>query len=97
VRVAVADLTTVQRWYDGVLGNRSTHITGENLQAKGIHYTIGPHTIDFLMAMEPQSPLINWLRTFGPSPYAATLRRSATGPSALEVKLTHGANLSFVS
>jgi len=95
VTVAVGELTAVQRWYDGVLGSARTHITDEKLQAKGIRYTIVAHTIDFLMPMEPQSPLINWLRTFGPSPYAATLRRSATGSSALDTKLTHGANLSF--
>ena len=94
VTVAVGELTSVQRWYDGVLGNRRTNITDEKLQAKGIRYTIGPHIIDFLMPMQPQSPLINWLRIFGPSPYAATLRRSA-GSSALDGKLTHGANLSF--
>jgi Glyoxalase-like domain len=95
--VAVGELTAVQRWYDGVLGSGPTHITDEKLRAKGIRYTIGPHSIDFLMPMEPESPLINWLRTFGPSPYAATLHRGVTGSSALDAKLTHGANLSFAS
>ena len=95
--VAVGELTAVQRWYDGVLGSGPTHITDEKLRAKGIRYTIGPHSIDFLMPMEPESPLINWLRTFGPSPYAATLRPGVTGSSALDAKLTHGANLSFAS
>jgi hypothetical protein len=96
VTVAVGELTAVQRWYDGVFGKRPTNITDEKLQAKGIRYPIGPHTLDFLMPMEPESPLINWLRTFGPSPYAATLRRSSTGSSPLAAKLTHGANLSFI-
>jgi len=95
VTVAVGELAAVQQWYDGVLGNPPANITDEKLQAKGIRYTIGPHSIDFLAPMEPQSPLIDWLRTFGPSPYAATLRRRATGSSALDDKLTHGANLSF--
>jgi len=93
--IAVGELTAVQRWYDGVFGNGPTNVNNEKLQAKGIRYTIGPHTIDFLMPLEPQSPLINWLRNFGPSPYAATLRRSKTSFSALDGKLTHGANLSF--
>jgi Glyoxalase-like domain len=95
VTVAVGELTAVKRWYDGVLGNQPTNITDEKLQAKGIRYAIGPHTLDFLMPMGPESALINWLRTFGPSPYAATLCRSASGSSALDGKLTHGANLSF--
>jgi hypothetical protein len=71
------------------------NITNEKLQAKGVRYPIGPHTLDFLMPLEPQSPLINWLRTFGPSPYAATLHSSSRSTSALDDKLTHGANLSF--
>ncbi|HEX4989825.1 MAG TPA: VOC family protein [Candidatus Binatia bacterium] len=95
VTVTVGELTAVRRWYDGVLGNRPTNISDEKLQANGVRYAIGPHTLDFLMPMEPQSPLINWLRTFGPSPYAATLHRISPGPSAFDGKLTHGANLSF--
>jgi Glyoxalase-like domain len=94
--VAVGELTAVQQWYDAVLGHPGTNITNEKLQAKGVRYLIGPHQLDFMMPREPQSPLINWLRTFGPSPYAATLHRSSPGPSAFDDKLTHGANLSFV-
>ena len=93
--VAVGELTAVQQWYDGVLGNQPTNITDEKLRAKGVRYAIGPHRLDFLMPMEPQSPLINWLRTFGPSPYAATLHRSSPGSRALDGTLMHGANLSF--
>jgi catechol 2,3-dioxygenase-like lactoylglutathione lyase family enzyme len=96
VTVAVGELTAVQRWYDVLLGYRGTTISNEPLQANGVRYQIGPHTLDFLMPMEPQSPLINWLRTFGPSPYAATLHRSSPGPGTFDDKLTHGANLSFV-
>jgi glyoxalase-like protein len=95
VTVAVGELTAVQRWYDGVLRAHSTKISDEKLQANGVRYAIGPHTLDFVMPMDPQSPLINWLRTFGPSPYAATLHRSSPGSSTLDGKLTHGANLSF--
>ena len=95
VTVAVGELTAVQRWYDGVLGTHPTKISDEKLQANGVRYAIGLHTLDFVMPMDPQSPLINWLRTFGPSPYAATLHRSSPGSSTLDGKLTHGANLSF--
>jgi Glyoxalase-like domain len=95
VTVAVGELTAVQRWYDGVFVTQPTKISDEKLQANGVRYAIGPHTLDFVMPMDPQSPLINWLRTFGPSPYAATLHRSSPGSSTLNGKLTHGANLSF--
>jgi Glyoxalase-like domain len=94
--VAVGELTAVQLWYDAVLGHPGTNITNEKLQTKGVRYLIGPHKLDFMMPLEPQGPLINWLRTFGPSPYAATLHRSSAGPSVFDDKLTHGANLSFV-
>jgi hypothetical protein len=78
------------------LGYRGTTISNESLQATGVRYQIGPHTLDFLMPMAPQSPLISWLRAFGPSPYAATLHRTSSGPGTFADKLTHGANLSFV-
>jgi Glyoxalase-like domain len=95
VTVAVRELTAVQHWYDAVLGYPGINITNEKLQAKGVRYPIGSHTLDFLTPLETQSPLINWLRTFGPSPYAATLRRSSPGSSEIDAKLTHGANLSL--
>jgi catechol 2,3-dioxygenase-like lactoylglutathione lyase family enzyme len=95
VTVAVGELTAVQRWYDAVLDHPGMNITNEKLQAKGVRYPIGPHTLDFLMPLEPQSPLINWLRTFGPSPYAGTLHSSPRSTSAFDDKLTHGANLAF--
>jgi hypothetical protein len=96
VTVAVGELSEVQPWYKNVLGNHGTAITNEELKANGIRYHIGPHKLDFLAPLEPQSPLINWLRTFGPSPYAATLHRSSPNPIRLDATLTHGANLSFV-
>jgi catechol 2,3-dioxygenase-like lactoylglutathione lyase family enzyme len=92
--VAVEELAAAQRWYDAVLGYPGTTIADEKLQGKGIRYPIGSHTLDFLMPLQPQSPLINWLRTFGPSPYAATLH-SSRSVGACDDKLTHGANLSF--
>lgn len=96
VTVAVGEIAAVQRWYDAVLGYPGITIVNEQMQAQGIRYPIGPHKLDFLMPLGPRSPLINWLRTFGPSPYAATLHTSPTSVAGLDDKLTHGANLSFV-
>jgi catechol 2,3-dioxygenase-like lactoylglutathione lyase family enzyme len=95
VTVAVGELTAIQRWYETVLGFPGMNINNEKLGASGVSYQIGPHKVDFLMPLDPQSPLVNWLRTFGPSPYAATLRHNSAGISELDDKLTHGANLSF--
>jgi hypothetical protein len=93
VTVAVGELTAVERWYDGVLGNRPSNITDDNLQGTGVRYPIGLHNLDFLVPLGSESPLVNWLRMFGPSPYVATLRGSSPNPIALDHKLTHGANL----
>ena len=97
VTVAVGELTAIQRWYATVLGSPGMNINNEKLGASGVSYQIGPHKVDFLMPLDSQSPLVNWLRTFGPSPYAATLRRSFPGSSAFDDNLTHGAHLSFAS
>jgi Glyoxalase-like domain len=93
--VAVGELTAVQQWYDAVLDHPGTNVTNEKLQTKGVRYLIGPHTLDFLMPLEPQSPLTNWLRKFDSSPYAAALHSNPPSPRALDSKLTHGANLLF--
>ena len=95
VTVAVGELTAVQQWYDAVLGHPGTNITNKKLQTKGVRYLIGPHQLDFLMPLDPQSPLTNWLRKFGSSPYAAALHSNPPIPKALDSKLTHGANLLF--
>jgi hypothetical protein len=96
VTIAVGELGPVERWYDGVLGNRSTKITDDKLQATGVRYQIGPHNLDFLVPLGAESQLVNWLRMFGPSPFAATLRGNLASPMALDPKLTHGANLVFI-
>jgi hypothetical protein len=51
--------------------------------------------VEFLMPSNPSSPLINWTRTYGPSPYSATLRSNVVQSKPLEQSLTHGANLYF--
>ena len=96
VTVAVGELSEVKRWYKNVLGKNDTAITNEELKAKGVRYQIGPHKLDFLTPLEPESPLTHWLRTFGPSPYAASLHMSSPAPMPLDGTLTHGANLRFI-
>jgi catechol 2,3-dioxygenase-like lactoylglutathione lyase family enzyme len=91
--VAVGALSEVRRWYDAVLGFAGSAITDSTLGAEGLRYEIGPHTLDLLTPSKPNSPLINWLRTFGPSPYAARLRSSAPSSLRLDTQLTHGADL----
>jgi len=93
--VAVGELSKIDQWYKSVLGKEGQTITDQRLNAKGLRFDIGSHHFDFLSPADPQSPLVNWMRTFGPSPYAATLRSKYPRSLTLDTRLTHGANLSF--
>jgi catechol 2,3-dioxygenase-like lactoylglutathione lyase family enzyme len=95
VTIAVGDLSEVRRWSDTVLGFAGIKITDSTLGAEGLRYKIGPHALDLLMPTKPDSSLVNWLRAFGPSPYAAKLRSSSPSSFRLDAKLTHGADLTF--
>ena len=65
------------------------------LGARGIYFTAGPHTVEFIIPADRQSPLVDWLRTYGPSPYSANLKTAAPAPQLVDLALTHGADLSF--
>jgi hypothetical protein len=97
VTVAVRELSEVQRWYNNALGNQGAAISDEKLQAQGTRFQIGSHKLDFMAPLRPASPLTDWLRAFGPSLYAATLRSSSANPIALDHKHTHGANLLLIN
>jgi catechol 2,3-dioxygenase-like lactoylglutathione lyase family enzyme len=96
VTVAVAELPELQRWYDNALDEAGAVVVDQALQARGMRYRIGPHKLDFLAPLGPESPLAEWLQKFGPSPYSATLYCSLPSRGAFDGKLTHGANLSLV-
>ena len=76
-------------------GHNGEPIVRTELCGEGLRFPVGPHAVEFLMPVDPSSPLINWTRTYGPSPYSATLRSSVAEPKPLEQSLTHGANLYF--
>jgi hypothetical protein len=96
VTVAVRDLSEVQHWYRQALGNEGAAISDEKLQAQGTRYQIGPHKLDFVTPRGPDSPVTEWLRVFGSSPYGAALRCRAPSPVGLDRKFTHGANLFLI-
>lgn len=95
VTVAVDHLPAVRHWYESILGQGRQPVEREDLQADGIRFKIGPHLLDFVRPLTQQSPLGEWLRQHGSSPYAATLRTDSRKPRTLESSLTHGAALSF--
>ena len=93
VTVAVGELIQIEKWYSSLLGARGERIESPELGAEGLLFKAGPHRLNFLTPRTATSPLVDWLRTYGPSPYSAVLRGS--DPAALDPSLTHGANLSI--
>jgi hypothetical protein len=91
--ITTGELSAIDRWYKAALEQEGIAITSDGLGARGRRYHIGPHSLDFLLPLEPESPLVNWMRLFGSSPYAATLRNESPSPIVLDPGLTHGANL----
>jgi len=93
--VAVGELSKVDHWFQTLLGRPAQAVADDALEAQGLCFSAGPHRIEFMMPVTPQSPLVNWIRTFGPSPYAATLRTKRSEPMLFDLNLTHGADLTF--
>lgn len=94
VTVAVGNLPAVRHWYRSVLGSDGEPIKRDDLQAAGVRFRIGPHLFDFVEPTGERSPLTEWLKLRGPSPYAATLV-TTSHVTPLDTRLTHGAALSF--
>ena len=97
VTIAVDELAQVERWCSAVLRQSGKPIVRKKLGAEGLGFFIGQHTVEFLMASNASSPLITWIRTYGPSPYSDTLHSRVAEAKRLEQSLTHGANLYFIA
>ena len=95
VVVAVDDLPTVRKWYRSVLGYEGMAVERRDIEAAGFSFRIGPHQMEYVKPATAASPLTNWLKTRGTSPYAATLRKKTPEPVLLDPGLTHGAALSL--
>jgi catechol 2,3-dioxygenase-like lactoylglutathione lyase family enzyme len=93
VTVAVGELSQIDKWYGALLGAKGQPVRDDQLRADGLSYQIGAQRIEFLMSSDASSPLIHWMREFGPSPYAARLKSGAFSVPSLDPRLTHGANL----
>jgi hypothetical protein len=93
--VAVGELVQIEKWYDALLGAKGEPIAAGELGAEGLRFRAGPHILEFVTPRSAASPLVDWLRTYGPSPYSAVLQGRDSGPRSLNSSLTHGANLSI--
>jgi hypothetical protein len=54
----------------------------DDVDAVGVRFTAGPHALDFVEPKGSSSPISDWLKARGPSPYAMALKTSGgkTGP-----------------
>ncbi len=93
VTIAVGEIASVKNWYGALLGLSPTVINAPQLNAEGIGFDVGPHAFEFLAPRDPMSPLVDWLRCFGPSPYSAVFKGSSFALKPLDPGLTHGAHL----
>lgn len=94
--IGVADVSAVRSWYAQTLRQPGQDIQREELDASGVRFTIGPHTLDFVAPRGTQSPFGEWLRARGPSPYAATLKTGSGRVGPLDETKTLGARLSLI-
>jgi catechol 2,3-dioxygenase-like lactoylglutathione lyase family enzyme len=93
VAVAVGELAQIEKWYGRLLDSTGAAITDNELGSEGLRFEAGPHLLEFLTPHDRASPLIDWLRRFGPSPYSAVLRGGDVNAHRLDIQLTHGVNL----
>jgi hypothetical protein len=93
VTIAVNELSQVDRWYSEVLEQSGKPIARTELGAEGLAFQIGPHSMEFLMPYNASSSLVDWIRTYGASPYSATLHSQGAAPETLDNHLLHGARL----
>jgi len=94
ITIAVGELSQIDKWYGALLGATGQSVRDEHLCAEGLSYQTGKQRIEFLMPNDAASPLVNWMREFGPSPYSAVLKSIKVPKQPLDSHRTHGANLS---
>ena len=93
ITVAVGELAQIEKWYGPLLGAKGEPIAVDELGAEGFRFRAGPHVLEFFTPRSAASPLVDWLRIYGPSPYSAVLKDRGSAPLLLNTSLTHGANL----
>ena len=95
ITIAVGDLAESEKWYGALLGASGEPIAVGDLGAEGLRFQAGPHILEFLTPRSAASPLVDWLRTYGASPYSAVLKGGNSIPRLLDTTLAHGAKLSI--
>lgn len=94
ITIAVGELAQIDKWYGALLGAKGQTVRNDQLRAEGLSFQTGKQRIEFLMPNDAASSLVNWMREFAPSPYSALLKSRNLPKQPLDIRLTHGANLS---
>jgi hypothetical protein len=97
VTVAIPRSASANRWQKTFAGSPAINFTDDMLSVEGIQFRFGLHVLEYAAPTATESPLADWLNRFGASPYAATLITEQAMPDSPDVRLTHGAYLSFVT
>jgi catechol 2,3-dioxygenase-like lactoylglutathione lyase family enzyme len=93
VTIAVVAISPIDKWYGALLGHKGVEVIDATLRAAGLRYQVGEHRLEFLAPQDVASPLTDWLREFGPSPYSALLKSAHRAEQSFDPRLTHGAKL----
>ncbi|MFZ0657106.1 MAG: VOC family protein [Candidatus Binataceae bacterium] len=83
VTLAVENPAASSRYYARVLGRPATPRRRLDLDASGVAFAIGSYEVELIAPRSEQSPLAQWLKARGPSPWSAALRTDA-GAGKLE-------------
>ncbi|HEY6393881.1 MAG TPA: VOC family protein [Candidatus Binataceae bacterium] len=93
VSIAVESPAETSRYYARVLGYPGTPIQRPDLNAAGVEFTVGPHSIQLLAQKAETGPIADWIRARGQCVYEAALKAEAAG--RLDRSLLQNANLTI--
>jgi glucose-1-phosphatase len=96
ITVATDDVARVRGWWSPVLGQPGSEIERADIDAAGVRFTAGPHTLDFVAPRNSSGPVARWLKARGPSPYAIVLRTSGGKAGPLD-EAKAGTRITLVS
>jgi catechol 2,3-dioxygenase-like lactoylglutathione lyase family enzyme len=95
ITLAVNDAKALSAFYETVMGDKSEPANFPEINAGGFRLELGPQTCLLLSPTSNAGPLAEWLKTRGPSPYAAALTTLSHKPGALDRAKCENARLSF--
>jgi catechol 2,3-dioxygenase-like lactoylglutathione lyase family enzyme len=95
ITLAVSDAKALAAFYETVLGEKSEPVNLPEVNAAGFRVKLGPQTCLLVSPTSDAGPIAEWLKTRGPSPYAAALATSSQRSGALDMAKCENARLSF--